>query len=184
MEQHDFIKGALIGGCLGGALALFLAPQMGRKLYDEVTDGYNYLTGQAQDYTDDIKEQANSFLDSWTCDESCNALMLGSVGGAVIGALAALLLAPESGRQLRKRLGSEYEAICEKAKDVMSDVNKTGENIEQKLEDWKDIFSTIADKLSISKRKSSGRSPREVVDDIWDWANLGLNLYNKVHARR
>jgi len=133
MEQHDFIKGALVGGAVAGIFALFFAPKSGKALRDDIVEGYNSINEHTHDYADDIKEKANDvklkaheFIDKMRGIEhhDNHAFMIGGISGAVIGALAGLLLAPQSGNKLREKLGDKYEDIYDKAKDTYEQMQK------------------------------------------------------------
>lgn len=183
MEQIDFMKGVLIGGCIGSVMSLLLAPKSGKDLRHDIVDGCNAINDQSHEYAEEIKEHAQCFVETLQKKEQeSHALLIGSIAGAVIGTLAALLLAPQSGPYLRKQLGDKYEEIREKAEDAVNDFQHMSED---KLEDWKDTFMTIVDKLAAAKQKKSrSSSSGHSFNDIADWASLGLRLYNQLQARR
>lgn len=187
MDQLDFLKGALIGGCLGGVVALLLAPKSGRELMGDISEGYSYMMPSkkiegAKGYATEVKENVKNFLDSLSMQtDSSHAFLIGGLSGAIIGAIAGLLIAPEAGSKLRARLGNNYDDIYEKAKDVVEGIkDKTGD-FEDKIDEWKEIFETLVDKLTSSKSKK----PQGVhLNNILDWATLGLRAYNQMKLRR
>jgi len=185
MDKIDFAKGALMGGCVGSLLALLLAPKSGKDLRGDILDGYHSIYDQSQEYAGDVKSRAQELMDSLQEGDEGHypPLLIGGMAGAIIGALAGLLLAPQSGSQLRAKLGDEYEGIYEKAQEFVDGMHEKKDALENKWEDWKDIFSTIVNKLTAttSKKKPSKGGG---LDEIWNWANLGLRLYNQVQARR
>lgn len=184
MEQIDFVKGILIGGCVGSVISLLLAPKSGKDLRHDIVDGYNAINNQSHEYAEEIRDQAQCFVDTMHKKEHENhALILGSISGALIGTLAAMLLAPQSGTKLRRHLGEKYEEIREKAEEAVNDIQNASE---EKLEDWKDTFMTIIDKLSVAKQKKSLRNAPggQYLRDIADWAALGLRLYSQLQERR
>lgn len=188
MEQNDLIKGALIGVAIGGLAALFMAPKSGKQLRDDIVDGYNSFSTGSHDKLDDVKEKAQCFMDSLqgkACEEPCetNVFLLGGLAGTVLGGLAGLLLAPQAGNKLREKLGDEYDVIYDKAKGVMNSIQSGKNSFQHEIEDWKDVFSDIVGKLSkTSKKKGSNGS--SYLNDISDWASLGLRLYHEVQNRR
>lgn len=187
MDQNEFLKGALIGGCVAGIAAIFLAPKSGKALRQDIADGYNTLNKESKRYANDFSECAHSFMDSLhgvqrEPDHNCHALLAGGAAGAILGALAGLLLAPQSGEKLREYFGDEYDHMCEKARNVVDDVYDKEQEFEEKLEDWKEILSNIVEKLSEVPRIKGSRSGH--LNKIFDWATLGLQLYKKVQARR
>ncbi|MGZ3732361.1 MAG: YtxH domain-containing protein [Parachlamydiaceae bacterium] len=189
MDKIDFAKGALMGGCVGSMLALLLAPKSGQDLREDIVEGYHSLCDQSQEYAGDVKSSTQELMDSLHEWEGGHypPLLVGGMAGAIIGALAGLLLAPQSGSELRTKLGDEYEEIYEKAQEFVDGMHQKkdalGDKLEDKLEDWKDIFATIVDKLT-SKTSKKTPSKGGGLDGIWNWANLGLRLYNQLQARR
>lgn len=184
MKQKDFITGALVGGCLGGIVALFMAPKSGKDLCDDIVEGYECMNQKSQDYLDCIKEHGEcflNFLQGKEEPENHNMLLIGAATGAIIGIISGLLLAPQSGSVLREELGDKYDQIYKKAKGVVKDVNEGYENFEHKIDDWKDTFSTIVNKLSSIKRKGIKGMH---INEVLDWANLGLRLYKQLQKGR
>ena len=59
-------------------------------------------------------------------------LLIGFVGGVLVGAVAALLLAPESGQKLRERLSTEASANWEAAQ---SQLKKGAGSVQDQLAD-------------------------------------------------
>lgn len=188
MEQKNFLKGALLGGVLGGVTALLVAPKSGRELREDIADGYTSFSERSHDFADDIKKQSYCLLERGQkmfngVEENHNTFLTGGAIGAVIGAVAALLLAPQAGFKLREHLGDSYDEIREKAEEVVRGFNDKKHNLQDKIEDWRDTFSTIVEKLSQSSRKGS-KGGYSKIDELVEWANLGLRLYHQLHNRR
>lgn len=186
MDQNDFLKGALIGGCVAGVVAIFLAPKSGKALRQDIADGYNTLNKESKRYAGEIFERAQDFIDTLQGvnhepEHGTHAFLAGGAAGAILGALAGLLLAPQSGEKLREYFGDEYDHMREKARSVVDDVYDKEQQFEDKLEDWKEVLSSIVNKLSSAPKKGAANSH---LNKILDWATLGLHLYNKVQARR
>ncbi|MDB5054096.1 MAG: YtxH-like protein [Bacilli bacterium] len=55
--------------------------------------------------------------------------LIGAVVGGVLGAMAALLLAPKSGRELRGDISEQYNNISEKTQKIASNVSEKTVNI-------------------------------------------------------
>lgn len=184
MDQNDFIKGALLGGVLGSVAALLMAPKAGKDLRDDIVEGYNTINKRSHQFASDVRDQGQSLYDTVNGvenDHTHNTFLVGGAIGAVVGVVAALLLAPKSGDKLREQLGDRYDEIREKAESVVNNFNSTRHNIEDKIDDWKDTFVTIVDKLSSPKK---GKHNSTTINDIVDWASLGLRLYNQLQKRR
>lgn len=182
-QNGDLLKGALIGGILGGAAALLLAPKSGKELRDDIGDTYNKLSATTQDVAENLRQTGRKCLHPFQdeCEENHNSsFLIGGAIGAVIGVVAALLLAPQSGEELRDVLGDKYESIREKAEDFASDINSKRRSAMDQVSDWKDTLMTIVNKLSSRKGK---KSPLRL-DEMLEWAGLGLNLMQQLQKRR
>lgn len=179
-QGSDLLKGALLGGILGGAAALLLAPKSGEELREDIEGGYETLRDKAQRLTENLKETGHKCLHPFEVDEDHNSpFVIGGVVGAVIGAIAALLLAPQSGSELREALGDKYDEIREKAEDFTSNLDSRRRNAVDQVGEWKDALVTIIDRLSGQKGKKKFH-----LNEIFDWAIIGLNLLQKVQKRR
>jgi gas vesicle protein len=185
MDKTDFIKGALVGGVLGSLAALLTAPKAGKRLRDDIADGYNCVNKKSREFVENLKEQSQSLMDTIQGIEkhhSHNTFLIGGALGAVIGTIAALLLAPQSSSKLREHLGETYEHIRDKAEHAFDEFNRTRHHIEGKIDDWKDTLVTLIDKLSESKGKAKHNG--SAFDDIVSWAQLGVRLYSQLQNRR
>lgn len=184
MEHKDFITGAIIGGCLGGLAALLMTPKSGDELRNEILNGYNTFTGNSQEKLNEVKQKTQCLIDSiGGGGHDYNVFLLGGLAGTVLGAISGLLLAPQSGNKLREKLGDEYDSMYGKAKGIMSSLQKGKTQFQHELEDWKEILADLVEKISkgTPKNKSSESS---YLDNISDWASLGLRLYREVQNRR
>lgn len=182
-NQGDLLKGALIGGILGGAAALLLAPKSGSELRDDIENTYRKLSDTTHDVAENLRKTGHKCLHPFEeCEEEnhTSPFLVGGAIGAVIGVVAALLLAPQSGGALREALGEKYETIREKAEDFASDINSKRRSAMDQVGDWKDTLTTIIGKLSSRKGKKSGLH----LDEIMDWAGLGLSLMQQLQKRR
>jgi|GEM_PF-3179872 len=154
-ESNHLVKGLLLGSLVGGVA---------------------WLLGGGDRSPRSYFQESNS---------NVTAIVAGTLLGAVIGVVAGLLLAPESGAELRQELGDKYDEIREKAEKFLKDVNKKGHEAAEKasgnLEDWKDNLSTLVNKLSSDKVKSQASA---TLNEVADWAHIGLRLWNKLHDRR
>lgn len=181
-NQGDLLKGALIGGILGGAAALLLAPKSGKELREDIEDNYRKLSATTQDVAENLRQTGRKCLHPFENGEESpsSPYLVGGAIGAVIGAVAALLLAPQSGEDLRDALGDQYESIREKAEDFAADLNSKRRYAMEQVGDWKDTLTTIMSKLSNRKGKKSQLH----LDEMLDWAGLGLSLIQQLQKRR
>jgi gas vesicle protein len=78
----------------------------------------------------------------------------GALIGGVIGATAALLLAPKSGRELRVDIRDRYNSVQDRTKQVLSDAgNKTQELAKQVGQQATDIMDKTRSAISTAKEE-------------------------------
>lgn len=171
--QADFIKGALIGSLVGSAAGLLFAPLSGRKMREEIVDGAQHVCGGGKGTLETVKDNL----------EQHETFFVGGAVGAVVGIIAALLLAPQSGKELREALGDKYEHIRDEAEKFLSKASDKGKQAWHEMEDqagdWKDTLQMIVEKLSSGRKK--GHNP---LDEIVDWANVGLRFMKQLQPGR
>lgn len=185
--NNGFIKGALIGGVLAGVAGLLMAPKAGNQLIEDIVDIYNNAQQNGKEFFDAVKEKG-SCLANLSCREEesddHSSLLMGLILGALVAGVTALLLAPQSGKKMRKILGSQYEDIREKAEDFVSSVEKKGEKFIGGATEWKDSLADLVSKLASKASKNSKNNSHSSINDILDLANMGLNVYQKLQSRR
>ena len=93
-----------------------------------------------------------------------NGMVLGAVVGGIIGAAAALLLAPKSGKQMREDLGGQIQNISQKTKDVAS-------NIRTQTKDIASNISSQTKDLASNLRSQA----KETMEDAVDKADKAVN---------
>lgn len=197
--SNGFIKGALIGSVIAGITGLLLAPKAGNKLIEDILDIYHSAHENGQDFIDALRERGSDLSDSlrekgaylkgfYSHEEEDNnhsALVMGLIVGALVSGVTALLLAPQSGKKMRKILGNQYDDIREKAEDFVSSVDEKRERLLNGASVWKDSLTDLVNKLSSSaskNKKSSAYSSQ--LNNVIDLANIGLNLYQQLKRRR
>lgn len=180
-NKTDFVKGALIGGILGGVSALLLARKPGSELRGDFVNEYNTISEKANrlihPFTHDDEDEGN-FLSNHS------SLILGAVAGAIFGVIASLLLAPKSGPQLRETFGDAYDDIREKVECFANNVDDKRHDVMDKVDEWKETLLSILDKASQVSKKGKKREQHSTLDKILDWANLGLNVVQKLQSSR
>lgn len=173
-NSTDFIKGALLGSLIGGAAGLLFAPKPGKQMREDIANVYE----KGHDYAESLKEKGKEAYQKLKpgSDSSSDheTFLIGGALGGVIGVVAALLLAPQSGKDLREAFGEKYDQIRDKAEDFASDVKEKGSEtlheVGDKFSEWKEIFKTVVDKIG---SKSTGHSSLE---ELAEWANIGLRM--------
>jgi gas vesicle protein len=182
--SNGFLKGALIGGVAAGIAGLLLAPKSGSKLIKDILDTYDFAQKNGHDFIEAVKEKSASITRSIDEgeSESHSSLLIGIALGAVVSGIAALLLAPSSGKKMRRLLGDQYDDIREKAEDFVSSVGERGEKVINGVNDWKETLTDLVNKLS--HNGSHGRHAHSNGDRVVSLAKLGLNLYQQLQSRR
>jgi gas vesicle protein len=97
--------------------------------------------------------------------------IMGAVVGGLLGAMAALLLAPKSGRELRQDISNQYETISEKTQQIASTVGEKTATIAKtattQTSEWvdkaKDVAGTVIDEV---KTWSDKRKQAEGVEEV------------------
>ena len=66
-------------------------------------------------------------------EKSGKTFLKGAMIGTVLGAATALLLAPKSGRELRKDISDQYHNVSEKTKDIAGNVTRRTQDIARNI---------------------------------------------------
>lgn len=187
-DANGFIKGALVGGLVAGTAGLLLAPKPGAKLVEDILDAYDSAQKNSRDFVETVKKKGACLSHCWE-DEECNgdhsSLLMGAAIGAVIAGIAALLLAPDSGKKIRKLLGDQYSDIVEKAEGFASTVGSKGKQVIDEVWSWEETLAELIRKLSqgITAKGKRSRSDTKI-EDILDLAQLGIRFYQQMNSRR
>lgn len=174
-QKNDFIKGAIIGALAGAVAGLLIAPKRGCEMREDLIDGYNALNEKGCELKKNMREQSCRLMRPFQKEEEhdSHALLIGGAIGAVVAAVAAILLAPQSGKSLRATLGDHYEEIRERAEDFVSNVDAKRHQFNDNLQDWQETFATILGKL---KDKTNSKN----VNQLIDLASLGVRLFKQL----
>jgi gas vesicle protein len=100
--------------------------------------------------------------------------LIGAVVGGLLGAMAALLLAPKSGRELRQDISEQYGTISEKTQQIANTVGEKTAIIAKTatthtaewVEKAKDVAGTVIDELKTwnDKRKQTSDDTESIVE--------------------
>lgn len=178
-DNNYFLKGALIGCAVGGLAGLMAYTKAGEKLTQDICDGCESIKHTGEEFTENLRKKGESILHMFDQEEpEDHSFLIGGAIGAVVAALATLLLAPQSGKKLRHTLGNKYEDLRDQAEDFIHTVNKKGHYVAEEFEDWKDFLSTIVEKLSGSSRGKHKNHWH--LQEILDYAKIGLQLFEQL----
>ncbi len=115
-NTQNFLVGTLVGGLVGTVAALLLAPKSGSELRQDVSDKY-------EDFTDMIENgELNRFWSEPEPEINTSSVVWGTVAGGILAAAATLLLAPKTGKALRKDLMGLTDYSKDQIVDTVNDL--------------------------------------------------------------
>jgi gas vesicle protein len=105
-ERGGFVALAVLAAAVGAGAAVLLAPDEGTKTRQRVGRGLRGLRGDAAETVEQLRREIRRRR-----NQSRREKRVIAVAGLLIGAGAAALLAPQSGAQVRRRLGGTLGRI-------------------------------------------------------------------------
>jgi gas vesicle protein len=105
-ERGGFVALAVLAAALGAGAAVLLAPDEGAKTRQRVGQGLRGLRGDAVETVEQLRREIRRRR-----NQSRREKRVIAVAGLLIGAGVAALLAPQSGAQVRQRLGGTLGRI-------------------------------------------------------------------------
>lgn len=112
--KTDLIIAAVIGGVLGAAAGVLLAPKREAK-----EPNLTSFEGIKSYFSEDSKK--TSF--------SSNPLVWSGVGGTLLGAVTALILAPKVGSEIRHIISDTYQQVADTTQDLVNSFNEKSQEI-------------------------------------------------------
>lgn len=128
-------------------------------------------------------------------EHNCSKIALGALLlGSVVGATTALLLAPKSGKQIRKDICEACEDISDKTHELACSIGDRGHDAAEVIQDQaselvdkaRSILNSLSDGIqslkgsvdsNISKlSKGKSKASHSRFDDALEWAELGLRF--------
>ena len=108
-ESGTFLIGTLVGGLLGTATALLLAPKSGTKLRQDLSDKCCEVSDAVQNW----ELLKNAFQEAEKPPVVSTNMIIGGIIGGGLAAATSLLLAPKAGKNLRKNIADVYLEIAD-----------------------------------------------------------------------
>jgi gas vesicle protein len=108
-ESGTFLIGTLIGGLLGTATALLLAPKSGSKLRQDLSDKCCEMSDAVQNW----ELLKSTFQEAEKPPVISKNMIIGGIIGGGLAAATSLLLAPKVGKNLRKNIADAYQEIAD-----------------------------------------------------------------------
>ncbi|HSJ38269.1 MAG TPA: YtxH domain-containing protein [Planococcus sp. (in: firmicutes)] len=123
--------------------------QYNRDYYSNTSQNY-----QQSDYVPQSYGMSSRYDDLYDYEEESGSgsFLAGALVGVIIGAAAALLLAPKSGKEFRGDLNTQVSSLKEKTQSLDSDTGSEGAGFKQQL---KEQSSKVVDKVKAIKGGSS-----------------------------
>lgn len=95
--------------------------------------------------------------------------LLGAVVGGLIGAAAALLLAPKSGRELREDIGEGYRVVADKTTDLAGEISQRSQVIAGQVKEVSADWATKAKDVGTDLASKAKDVTNSVVEDVKSW---------------
>lgn len=186
-EVSHLLLSAAAGGLVGLAAALLFAPKAGSRLRQDLLDTYQDILDKggkaascAADYAEELKDTAASYMPRSKPKDSNLPIIIGALGGAILGTAAAYLAIPKDEEE-------EAHSITEKLRGASKSVADNIQSI-----DWigtaKDVLSALNEKVNHNHNGSKAEPLEEIaeennLDEILDWASLGLRVWQNIKKR-
>lgn len=141
-SSKDFILGAVIGGIVGAATALFLAPKSGKDLLQDLNGHASVLKDKGVELTGSVKEKGTEFI-SIAKDKT------GQLSNAVTKTSVDLKDKVKGTVTNLNPTNQDLEEMKEEAKDLSTSLkNNDYDEIQQKLEETKRAFDETESKYN------------------------------------
>lgn len=147
-ERGGFVALAVLAAALGAGAAVLLAPVEGAKTRKRVGQGLRTLQGDATETVAQLRREIRRRR-----NQSRREKRIMAVAGLLIGAGVAALLAPESGAQVRRRLGGALGRIKVGAIDRIERLRPRNEG---------EAASDATEKQEVPSVQELGRDPNTV----------------------
>lgn len=171
MKKEGFVKGAVLGGLIGSAAGLLLAPKSGKDLRCDISETCSNITDKGYALRDSLVDEGHHIKDRvrGTAEDlhdvffedghdDSNDFVIGSVIGALVGATAAVLLAPKSGKELRRNLEKTYEKVKDNAEEIREEM--------------------------VDYAHKGQKAANSSIDDFLELAHVGLKAWNNLKRGR
>lgn len=127
----DNTKEVLIGAALGtlaGSLLIALYP-MRNEIAKALQEQKDYIAEKAYETGEYLVNEAQERFPYERKRKPTNNFLVGSVVGALAGAGLAFLLAPKTGKQLRKQLAEAYSEVTDRTHEYIDQMQLNGAHL-------------------------------------------------------
>jgi len=135
-------------------------------------------------------------------NSQAKSLLAGIILGGIVGATTALLLAPKSGKEIRKDIARTYEDVSDSAHElahsVTSKSHRYANHLSGQAEEWTDKVKDFLDVVSDGVHHFTHHASKEAshikgaaseniqskLQNVIDIASIGLNLWKSAGNKR
>lgn len=156
-SNSNMLVSVAAAGILGATAALLLAPKAGNKLRKDIYDAGCQAFDQCEE------------------NNSKTPLIIGAIAGGLLGA------------SLIYFLSNREEAA---SNNIGSKIKSVGKTVVNNATDWietaKDVVDNIHDKVHQFDEEVEEKTEKAStsIDDIMEWAQLGLRVWNNIQKRK
>ncbi|MFS0658556.1 YtxH domain-containing protein [Niallia alba] len=140
-SSKDFLFGAFLGGIVGAATALFLAPKPGKELLQDLNGQAGVLKEKGIELTDTVKEKGSEFISiaKDKTDQLSNVVTKTSVD----------IMDKVKNTKGQENTSDRFDELKEQASDLSTSLKSTEfDEIQQKLEETKRAFDETESKYN------------------------------------
>ena len=138
------LVGTLVGGLIAAAATMLLAPKSGRDMREGIAGHYSDMTDKTRTMAEDLGEKTMEVAGvigdktmelAGTVGQKSRDMGMGRefLMGGLVGAAAALLLAPKSGRELRADVAGQCGLLNDKTREFASSFGQKSQEIAQQV---------------------------------------------------
>lgn len=145
MSQKN-VKGMFLGAIVGtllGSISAALLPK-----YPNLSRQTRGLAAKAKNFSDTFYAGIRN-LSEPRQELKASTFVKGALSGLLLGASAAAILTPKTGRQLRNNLTKKYQDLADKTQEIIQFINHEGEQY---------ISNRTHSKAHVSRRKPARRT--------------------------
>jgi gas vesicle protein len=140
-STKDFLVGAILGGVVGAATALFLAPKAGKELLHDLNGQAGVWKEKGIDLTDTVKEKGTEFISiaKDKTDQISNVVSKTSVD----------IMDKVKNTKGQDNIADHFDELKEQASDLSASLKSSEfDEIQQKLEETKRAFDETESKYN------------------------------------
>lgn len=181
IDYTNLVISSLAGGAIGISAALLLMPKSKSNLWNHICEECGDWIEKAEEFEEDLEEKGHkAYCDATNfakdkasefihyAQSSKVPLLVGAIGAGILGISAALILTSKNTSELKKVKGAAKE---------LSSID--WHHLANQL---KEGVHSLVEERSEEVEEEISKSP--LVNEVLDWAVLGIRLWNNMKKRR